>query len=334
MIVLYILLGISLLALIYTYLIYPFTLRLFPLKSLKVDRAYTPRISLVVTAERDDIQKEDYLNMYPSDKIEFFVSHSIDDFFSIIRKASGEIIVVIAPSVTLNCNSIRRLVNTFVDKNVGCASGQVRRRPGPNGEHTEGLSWRYENKVKKLESGIGLLSGANAALYAIRKEVIPNDVNKRISPEFFLATHTVLKGFDCIYVEDAEAYGEEHEDQSSVFKKHVEEGSRQIYAICHFRRLLLPHKGSFVYISHRLMKWLVPFNMLILLLGSAFLSLDNTAARVFLALQLLIYVFVIIFRRRSIMENFILGKLTSVLCYFVELNFAWLLGAFKAPFKY
>lgn len=64
------------------------------------------------------------------------------------------------------------------------------------------------------------------------------------------------------------------------------------------------------------------------------MSFDFIAARVFFTLQLLVYLFVIIFRNRSVGENSIFGKLTSILCYFVELNFAWLLGALKAPFKY
>lgn len=293
-----------------------------------------PRISLIVTTENNDVRKKDYAHLYSSDKTEFFVSHSTKELHSILKKASGEIFVILNASVAVEQNAVRLLVSTFADERIGCASGQVRRRPGPNGEHTEGLSWRYETKIKKLESGIGQLSGATAAIYAIRKEALPEKNNNNISPEFYLSTCAVLNGFDCIYVEEADTYGEEQEDRGSIFKKHVEEGGRQIYTMVHFWRLLLPRKGSFVYVSHRVMKWLVPFNMLILLLGSAYLSLDYTVAKLFLALQLLAYLFVLIFRNRSDGENSMFGKLTNILCYFVELNLAWLLGAFIAPFKH
>ena len=334
LILLYILLGISILAPIYTYFIYPLTLKFFQKKNFRVDSGYIPNISIIITSLGDDvIDIDSYCAYYPKVKAELFTAQSIDDFYDCIEKSSGDIIVVLDSTVTVREDAIRKLIAALYDCRVGCVSGQVRRKPGPNGEHTEGPSWRYEDFVKKQESSIGQLSGATSAIYAIRRKALPSCYSTKIDPGFYLATHALLNGYDCLYVESAEVYGSETEDGKTVFKKHVEDGTKQMHAMVHFWKLLLPTKDSFVYVSHRLMKWLVPFNMLLLLLGSLYLSFCSAIAAIFLTLQTLVYMYVLLFRNKFSNSPSLFGKLTGVLCYFVELNFAWLIGAFRALYK-
>lgn len=331
---LYILLGISILAPIYTYFIYPHTLKFFQKKDFRVESGYMPNISLIITSSGDDvIDKDSYYAFYPKEKTEIYTAHSIKFFYDYIDKSSGDIIVVVDSIVTVKEDTIRKLIAALYDDRVGCTSGQVRRRPGPNGEHTEGLSWRYEHFVKKQESSIGQLSGATSAIYAIKRKALPSCYITKIEPSFYLATHAVLNGYDCLYVESAEVYGSETEDGKAIFKKHIEDGTKQVHAMAHFWKLLFPRKGSFVYVSHRLMKWLVPFNLLLLLLGSLYLSFSSAIAAFFFSLQILVYTYVLVFRNKFSSSATLIGMLTSVLCYFLELNIAWLIGAFRALYK-
>ena len=54
MILLYIFLGISILIPIYTYIVYPYVLKLFPNKILREDSSYQPNVSIVIVRNRGD----------------------------------------------------------------------------------------------------------------------------------------------------------------------------------------------------------------------------------------------------------------------------------------
>ena len=53
---------------------------------------------------------------------------------------------------------------------------------------------------------------------------------------------------------------------------HVRDGAGNYQAMAIFWRMLFPRKGSFVYWSHRIIKWLVPINLIFLIIVSFALS--------------------------------------------------------------
>lgn len=306
-IILHVVLGLSVLAPLYTYFFYPILLRLLPHRTYKssVVKKQLP-YSLIVAENK---------------------------FFFDVSGVDAEIIVFTDGESDISQTDIDALVNPFYYSEVGCVCGMVRKAPDGNGNFYDGANWKYENKIKKLESKIGCLSGGNTALLAVRKSLIPHHYNNHIGWDFFLPTHITEQGYDVLFEPRSVAFEKDNKTEGDLFTRHVDDGASYYRSMVHFWRLLLPRKGSFVFWSHRVMKWLVPFNMIILLLGCGIVALYYKWALTLLLLQIIVYiiltVYYISFTRKGKSLSGPIGKLLDFGSYFLVLNLAWFLGLFR-----
>lgn len=304
---LYVVLGLSVLAPLYTYIFYPFVLRLLPHRTCK--------------------------NCVVEKQLHYSVVVAKNKFFFDVSGVEAEIIVFTDGESDISQADIDTLVKPFCYSEVGCICGMVRKAPDENGIFYDGANWKYENKIKKLESDIGCLSGGSAALLAVRKSLIPNHYNNHISWDFFLPTHITEQGYDVLFEPRSVAFERDNKSESDLFARHVEDGASYYRSMVHFWRLLLPCKGSFVFWSHRVMKWLVPFNMIILLTGCGILAFNYKWALTLLLLQIIVYliltVYYIFFTRKGKSLSGPIGKLLDFGSYFLVLNLAWFLGLFR-----
>ena len=334
-VVLYVLLAASILAPAYTYAIYPVLLNLFPAKHYKENDDYKPFVSVLVTAsnyDRGTPEKAESLTKlkYPSEKIEYLVcsagTDNITDFITldvppknkadalaVMKKAAkGDVLVITDSKTPLDENAISSLVGYFADKRVGCVVGQSR-------SDLPSAFWKYENLVRAQEGKIGCVSGANKALYAVRSGIIDNIPSKIINEDFYISTLIKQNGFDVLFDSEAIAY-----EISGQTADHVRDGAGSYQALAIFWRMLIPGKGSFVYISHRVMKWFVPINLTTALICSVILSFYSVFAAILCVLQVLLYVSMLIYHfvvvKKGRQLNGLLGKLLSLAYYFVSLN--------------
>lgn len=336
MILLYIFLGISIFAPIYTYIVYPYVLRLFPTKTLREDDFFQPDASIVIVSNKGEATLHKIENIttseYPAIK-EILIADNKESICNLLHITKGEIVVITNSSSRYKHDTISRLISPLSDDKIGCVCGISCKQPDENGQSTDGVNWKYENHIKILESNIGILSGANPAVYAVRRQLIPSKIPIGINLDFFIPTFVTELGYDVVFQPHAVAYEVEHWDNNDIFRKHVLDGSSAYKSLFFFWKLLLPRKGSFVFWSHRVMKWLVPFNLLILLFGSAMLAMNSLIFIVFTALQIGGYTYIILYHYIYVSKNKqmdgVIGKLSELTYYFFTLNLAWLLGLFK-----
>jgi len=127
-----------------------------------------------------------------------------------VPAASGEVVVLTDANAVFERDAIAKLVGPLSDPGVGAVSGQLRYHAQTGTGETEGFYWRYEQRVKRLESALGSLVGANGSIYAIRRELFrqvgPLDVNDfRIPYEILLQGHAVVLEPRAISYEDPAA---------------------------------------------------------------------------------------------------------------------------------
>lgn len=334
---LYILLGISILAPIYTYAIYPCVLRLFKPKSRNIKDDYSPFVTVLIIGEHEMKCKEkerivreaNYTNI-----AEVITAKSQKEAAVILTQIHSEVILVTDEDSIFQKNSISEVVKALSDPDIGCVCGMVRKQPNEQGEFYDGANWKYENKIKILESKIGCLSGANNSIYAYKRDKGPSKFDPKINLDFYIPTFITELGCDVCFESKAIAYEAPDRTESDLFKKHVKDGSSGFWSMIRFWKLLLPRKGSFVFWSHRVMKWLVPINMLILLIGCAVWADQQLWALPFFILQVLFYVYTItyylLFTQKGKCLSGTIGKLSGFASYFVMLNVSWFLGFYKA----
>ena len=152
-----------------------------------------------------------------------------------------------------------------------------------------------------------------------------------ISLDFLLPMLITEAGYEVIVEPTAVAYDYNEYTDSVLYEKHVRDGESGYMAIARFKRLLLPcSKGAFVFLSHRVMKWLVPFNLLAALLISFFLSKDSYLFLCLSLLQILTYLFFFVyacFRKTSNrLGQTVFSRVLELGFYFLSLQVAWLNG--------
>lgn len=317
MIFLYVLFGLSIFCPIYTYAVYPVILKFLKKKTYQTgnDRM---NVSVVVVGNQEsagkkieNIQK----NKYPD--LQIVVADSITEG---VKKTTGGIIVFTDTETELAENAIEELVKGFADPRIDCVVGQQSSKNGNS------AFWKYENKVKELESNIGCVSGANDTIFAVRKDKMPIVDEKVKHKPFYIATSITQAGADVVYTPKAIAY--EIPTEGDNFAKHVEDAKGYWQALRLFPKMLIGRHGSFVYVSHRVMKWFVWLNMIVMLVTSGVLAINGSILMaVLFGLQIVGYAVVMLLGKRNI--GGAIGKLISIGYYFVMLNVTYMIAIIK-----
>ncbi len=86
-----------------------------------------------------------------------------------VERAQGDILAFSDANVIWDQAALRALVARFGDPRVGYVCGDVRFWD-ERGTNQEGLYWRYEMAVRRLESRLRSVTGGNGAIYATRRD--------------------------------------------------------------------------------------------------------------------------------------------------------------------
>lgn len=270
--------------------------------------AYTPAVTLIVPAhnERAVIERK-IANcralLYPQDKLNIiFVDDGSSDGTAEAMMACPDVTVLRLPArqgkptamnhavrtmqervptpiiVFTDANTepdsaaLMRLVRHFADPTVGCVVGEKRVYAASADQASnsgENLYWRYESAVKRWESTLGNVMGADGALYAIRSDCyvpLPYDA---LNDDFVVSFRIAMQGMRLVYEPDA--YAREHASASIAeeWKRKRRIAAGGIQSILWLTPLLNPWRYgllSWQYISHRVLRWTVTPLALVLLL--------------------------------------------------------------------
>ncbi len=251
----------------------------------------------------------------------------------IVKLIEGEIIIFSDANVEYSESTIIHLLKPYSDPNIGFTCGKVIYN---NPEEVisgkgESFYWKYENFLKKQESKIGFIAGATGAVYSIRRRLFLPLKQNCINDDFTISMNIIKQGFKSEYVEEAIVYESVAPTIEAEFNRHIRDATGHYLSLIHLTSLLNPllGKSSFVFWSHRVLRWLVPL-LLILIFFLNILLLSQKFFLLLFYLQILFYSLAIsafIFRK--------IGKLPFFLFipfYFCNLNTALLIGFIKSLF--
>lgn len=188
-------------------------------------------------------------------------------------------------------NALRLLMARILsDPRLALVSGELRLVSGEGEKSGEGLYWRYESWLKRLDSDFHSLIGANGSLFLIRRDQFqPVDPQ---SVDDFERVLTVLKsGWLAAYEPRANVFERETETAGQEMARKIRIVTREWYVLERNLKLLNPFRHpatSFQLLSHKLLRWLWFVFVLTGFLASAFLF-DIWFYRVTFLLQCLIY---------------------------------------------
>jgi cellulose synthase/poly-beta-1,6-N-acetylglucosamine synthase-like glycosyltransferase len=215
-----------------------------------------------------------------------------------LRENKAPFVVFTDANTMLNANAIQEIARQFAKPNVSCVSGEKRvaaRVAGEAAAEGEGLYWKYESTLKRWDSELYSTMGAAGELFAVRMSHYREAPSNALLDDFMMSMLIVGDGHRIAYTSEAYAmeYGSASMEEESKRKRRIAAGGLQ--SIWWLRRLMNPLRYplvSFLFISHRVLRWsLTPFCLVALLPLNVILAAltHSTLYITILVMQLLFY---------------------------------------------
>lgn len=203
-------------------------------------------------------------------------------------RASGDILAFSDANAFWLPNALRLLVAPFDDPEVGYVCGQVRYADGTDGSSQEGLYWRYEMALRRLESDAGGVTGGNGGIYAVRPDSYLVLEPSR-SHDLNFPFQMVKRGWRVLYEPGAVA----EERMVPTLGGEFERKRRMMIGLWDIvvRDGMLDPRGygplyAFQIVSHRLLRYASPLLHLVALAANLALLGEGTIYAVTLAMQI------------------------------------------------
>ena len=199
-----------------------------------------------------------------------------------IKEIDTEIVMMTDANTMLNPGAVREIARLMQDPRVGCVSGEKKvmaRSDSDEAAQGEGLYWKYESTLKRLDSELYSAMGAAGELCVIRRQLMTDIPDDTLLDDFIISMEIVKKGYKIAYTSNAYAmeYGSADLHEESKRKRRIAAGGLQ--SCWRLRSLMNPLRHpvvAFQFVSHRVLRWtitpaclfaLVPLNTLLVLSG-------------------------------------------------------------------
>ncbi|MBC8152943.1 MAG: glycosyltransferase family 2 protein [Bacteroidetes bacterium] len=254
------------------------------------------------------------------------------------------IVVFTDANTQLNQQAISRLAKRFDLPNVGAVTGEKRISTQSTESATgsgEGLYWRYESFLKKLDAELHTIVGAAGELFAIRTDLFEPVEADTLLDDFMISLRIAGRGYRVEYEPDAYALERPSFSISEEMKRKVRiaaGGFQSMGRLLPLLNIFAYGWLSFQYVSHRVLRWAVtPFCLPLLLvlnlliLGELHVSGGSQPGVVFwwgvLIAQLCFYAMAYVgYQLESRQTRW---KVTFVPFYFVFMNWCVVLGLIR-----
>jgi poly-beta-1,6-N-acetyl-D-glucosamine synthase len=195
----------------------------------------------------------------------------LNDAIEVMR---GEVAMFTDARQMIQPDALRLLAENFSDPTVGCVSGQLVLGDMHSGDSGTGLGlyWSIEKKIRQLESASGSVVGATGALYAVRRENLVPIPSGTILDDVYLPMQVVRQRKRVVFEARAKAWDQPNLGADREFARKVRTLSGN-YQLLQLAPWLLKSSNPirFEFVSHKLMRLLVPFALMATLLSSLFL---------------------------------------------------------------
>ena len=343
----------------YSYFVYPLILKLISSRPTQpvpgaADHEL-PILSLIITAHNEESRIREKLENtleldYPQDRLEVIVASdfSTDATDSIveayasmgirlvraderkgkeyaqlcaIRASHGNILVFSDVATRIPEGALRILATQFADNRVGALSSEDRFLSNDGRVVGEGAYVKYEMWLRRLESDRAGLVGLSGSFFAARK-VICEDWDICSPSDFNTALNCAKQGKVAITCPDVVGIYKDVKDPGLEYRRKIRTVIRGITAIARHTEVLNPFRmGMFAFQvwSHKIMRWGVPWFMLIFAVLTVMLQGQGMVYTLALYVQIIFYIIAIAGLLSARMRE---NTLVRIVFFFVQTNLA------------
>ena len=235
--------------------------------------------------------------------------------------ASGSILVFSDVATKIPEDALLKLVKYYESPSIGAVSSEDRFINQDGNVVGEGLYVRYEMWLRSLESSHAGLVGLSGSFFSCRKEVAENwDIQ---SPsDFNTALNCARLNLKAVTANDVLGYYRDLSDPAKEYQRKVRTVLRGMSGLGLHYDVMNPFKFglfSFQIISHKLMRWLVPFFLLTTFVLNIFLLNNHLIFKILFICQLVFYATAIIAHFYSTTRG---NTLVRLVYFFTQVNAA------------
>jgi cellulose synthase/poly-beta-1,6-N-acetylglucosamine synthase-like glycosyltransferase len=254
-----------------------------------------------------------------------------------MQQAETPIVLFTDANTMLNLDALHRMVQYFADSRVGCVSGEKKILGAPTEKAVgarEGLYWKYESLIKRLESETGSTVGAVGELFAFRRELYEPVNEDTLLDDFTISLSIAQKGYAIKYAPEAQGTETASVSVSEEMKRKVRIAAGGMQTLFRMPSLLNPFRNrrlAFRYISHKVLRWtLVPLCFPLLFLLNAIILLYPAPPFFYTLFFILQVVFYLVVLTGALLHNVRLRfKPVFAPYYLMVMNYAMLVGMLR-----
>ncbi|HEV2485793.1 MAG TPA: glycosyltransferase family 2 protein [Terracidiphilus sp.] len=205
--------------------------------------------------------------------------------------ATSDVVLFVDIRPEIAPGAIAQLVGNFADPKVGCVAGElILRQDGHDStaEAVGGLYWRFEQWIRKCEATCDSPVGVYGGFYAIRRELFVPQPAGMILDDMFQPLSIIRQGYRSVLDFRACVYDTWPKKVEGEFHRKVRTlaGNFQLFQLAPWT-LTLQNRVLFQLVSHKVMRLVVPYLLVLLLISSVTLSARSLLFAAFAALQIL-----------------------------------------------
>ena len=342
----------------YGYFIYPLIMWMWPKRAVAIcgSPETLPSITLIITAHNEIariVEKLDGCLMidYPADKLEIIVASDcsndgtdeivmsyVDKGVKLVKadqrlgkeyaqslaidKAQGDILVFSDVATHIDVHGLMQLAEEFEDSTVGAISSEDKFISQDGTIAGEGLYVRYEMWLRQLESQVNSIVGLSGSFFAVRKEVADFNWDIYSPSDFNSALNCQHLGLRAVSSSNIHGYYKDIASPEKEYARKIRTVVRGMTGLSHQKKVLNPfHYGlfSFQLWSHKVMRWLEPWLMLLLLMVSFGLWNAGWVYQVILLAQIVFYGLAYLTHLSKRLQR---NALLKIIYFFCQVNLA------------
>jgi cellulose synthase/poly-beta-1,6-N-acetylglucosamine synthase-like glycosyltransferase len=221
-----------------------------------------------------------------------------------VAKATADVILFVDIRPEIALGAIQQLVSNFADPKVGCVAGELILRKDchdATSAAVSGIYWSYEKWIRSCESIFGSPVGVYGGFYAIRSELAVPFPAGLILDDMYQPLSIIRKGYRSVLDPQAYVYDTWPTKIENEFYRKVRTlaGNFQLLQLAPWT-LTPQNPVLFQLVSHKVMRLLVPYLLLLLLVSTLALSGGSLLYAAFAVLQIFYWTVAIIALRYRI----------------------------------
>ncbi|SNC63950.1 Glycosyltransferase, catalytic subunit of cellulose synthase and poly-beta-1,6-N-acetylglucosamine synthase [Hymenobacter gelipurpurascens] len=250
------------------------------------------------------------------------------------QEATAPVLVLTDANVFFAPDTLYQLVKHFRNPAVGQVGGNIL-NPEHHAEGISGQEKAYlerENLIKYQEGVVwGAMIGAFGGCFAVRRACYHPAPASFLVDDFFISMAVLQDGYRAINELDAVCYEDVSDKLPEEFRRKARISAGNFQNLVAFRRLLWPPwRGvSFAYWSHKVLRWLTPLLLVLMLLANVVLVVQGAGWLYQLLLLGQVGVPLLLLLDGALRRTGTHSRLLRFITHFYSMNAALLLGFWR-----